>query len=151
LLILPQPIASADWSGTTSPAVHVEYLSGKTSGRFGVAQVVARVFPGQKAFVQSVINLFDQPVYTYTFGPFPNDKLMVQTGRLVEFQTPPRAEGLGTISRLKANDDPIDGVEILEGPTPNLSMLRVRLPLKERDLAPVIIQDLLLRQRGDAR
>ena len=30
-------------------------------------------------------------------------------------------------------------------------MLRVRLPLEQRDLAPVIIQELLLRQRRDAR
>jgi hypothetical protein len=44
--------------------------------------------------------------------------------------------------RLIANDKPIDGAAI---------MLRVRLPLKQRDLAPVIIQELLLRQRRDAR
>ncbi len=76
---------------------------------------------------------------------------MSQTDRLVQFQTPPNAEGLGTMSRLKANDDPIDGVAILEGPTPDLLMLRVRLPLKQRDLAPVIIQQLLLRQHSDTR
>jgi hypothetical protein len=101
--------------------------------------------------VKSVIDLFDQPANTYTFGPFPNDKLIVQTDRLVEFHTPPRAEGLGTMSRLKANDDPIDGVAILEGKPPDLLTLRLRLPPRQRDLAPTIIQELLLRQRGHAR
>ena len=52
---------------------------------------------------------------------------------------------------LEANDDPIDGVALLQGQTPDLLMLRVRLPLKQRDLAPVIIEQLLLRQRSDAR
>ncbi len=51
----------------------------------------------------------------------------------------------------KANDDPIDGVAILQGQNPDLLMLRVRLPPEQRDLAPLIIQDLLLRQRRDAR
>jgi hypothetical protein len=55
------------------------------------------------------------------------------------------------MSRLKANDDPIDGVALLQGQTPDLLMLRVRLPLKQRDLAPMIIQQLLLRQRSDTR
>jgi hypothetical protein len=151
LLVLPRPIGPADWNGTTGPAVHVENLMGDTSGRFGVAQVIARVFPMQKAFVQRVIDLFDQPANTYTFGPFPSDKLIVQNDRLVQFQTPPRSEGLGTMSRLKANDYPIDGVAILEGQTPDLLILRVRLPREQRDLAPVIIKDLLLRQRNNSR
>ena len=44
------------------------------------------------------------------------------------------------MSRLKANDDPIDGVAILEGKNPDLLMLRVRLPPEQRDLAKAIIR-----------
>lgn len=55
------------------------------------------------------------------------------------------------MGNFKANDDAIDGVAILEGQTPDLLILRVRLPRRQRDLAPVIIQQLLLGQRGDAR
>jgi hypothetical protein len=150
LLVLPRPMTRADWGGATSQAVQVEDLSGDTSGRFEVAQVIARVFPAHRTFVQNVIEMFPG-VSNYKFGPCPNDKLLVQTDRLVQFQTPPHSEGLGTIRRLKANDDPIDGVAILEGQTPDLLMLRVRLPLKQRDLAPVIIQELLVRQRRDTR
>jgi hypothetical protein len=55
------------------------------------------------------------------------------------------------MSQLKAIDDPIDGIAMLEGKTPDLLILRVRLPREQRDLAPAIIQELLLRQRRDAR
>jgi hypothetical protein len=75
------------------------------------------------------------------FGPYPNDQLFVQSDRLVEYQTAPHAEGLGTMNRLKANDDPIDGVAMLEGTTPDLTMLRVRLPPNLKDLTPVIIHE----------
>jgi hypothetical protein len=140
----------ADWGGTASQAVQIEDLSGDTSGRFEVAKVIARVFPAHRAFVQNVIEMFPG-VSDYKFGSYPRDKLISQTERLVQFQTPPHAEGLGTVSRLKANEDPVDGVAILEGPTPDLLMLRVRLPRQQRDLAPVIIQYLLLRQRNNSR
>jgi hypothetical protein len=155
LFVSPRPISrddfGPDWAGIEGPAVQADNIDGGTSGRFVVAQVLARVFPAQRAFVQSVMDSFDQSAKDYTFAPYPNDKLIVQTARLVQFQTPPHSEGLGTMSRLKANDDPIDGFAMLEGKTPDLLMLRVRLPREQRDLAPVIIQDLLLRQRRDPR
>lgn len=155
LFISPRPISrddfGPDWAGIEGPAVQADNVDGGTSGRFGVAQVIARVFPAQKAFVQNVIKSFDQSASDYTFAPYPNDKLIVQTDRLVEFRTAPHSEGLGTMSRLKANGDPIEGVAMLQGQTPDLLMLRVRLPLELRDLAPAIIQDLLVRQRRDAR
>jgi hypothetical protein len=155
LFVSPMPIKRGDfppnWAGINGPAVQVDNVDGGTSGRFEVAQVLARIFPAQRTYVQSVINSFDQSASDYTFGPYPNDKLIVQKDRLVQYRTAPRSEGLGTMSRLKANDDPIDGVALLQGQTPDLLMLRVRLPLKQRDLAAVIIQQLLIWQRSDAR
>ncbi|HEX5226570.1 MAG TPA: hypothetical protein VFW44_02620, partial [Bryobacteraceae bacterium] len=154
LFVSSEPIRSLfgpGWSGMEGQVVEVDEVFGGTSGRFDVAQVIARVFPKQRAFVDDLIDLFDQPASIYTFGPYPNDKLIIQTDRLVRFQTSPHSEGFGTMRRLKAGDEPIDGVAILQGQTPDLIMLRVRLPPEQRDLAPVIIQDLLIRQRGDAR
>ncbi|MGD0132522.1 MAG: hypothetical protein ABSE57_10770 [Bryobacteraceae bacterium] len=55
------------------------------------------------------------------------------------------------MGHFKANDDPIDGVAILQGQNPDLLMLRVRLPPELRDPAPVIIKDLLLRQSNNSR
>ena len=87
-----------------------------------------------------MIDAHDTPTSGYTFGPYPRDKLSVQTDHLVEFQTPPHEKGLGTGNSLDANADPIDGVAIVEGNPPDLLMLRVRLPRDLRDLAPVIIR-----------
>jgi hypothetical protein len=87
------------------------------------------------------MKMFDQPASDYTFGPYPHDKLIVQTGRMVRFRTAPNSEGLGTADGLRANADPIDGIAILEGPTPDLMMLRVRLPRELRDLTAPIIRE----------
>jgi hypothetical protein len=151
LFVGPGAINSNDLFPVAGSAVELEATEGGGSGMYEVAQVLARVFPSQRPFVQGVINSDVEPASDFTFAPYPNDKLIVQTARLVQFQTPPHSEGLGTMSRLKSNDDPIDGFAMLEGKTPDLLMLRVRLPREQRDLAPVIIQDLLLRQRRDPR
>lgn len=156
LLVAPQPLDRGDVflqnGEITGPAVEVSEIGGGTSGRFEVAHVLARVFPAHTAFVQDLIDSFDFSPSEFKFGPFPNDKLLVQKDQFVEFRTPPHSEGLGSIdTRLKANDDPIDGVAILEGQTPDLLMLRVRLPRGQRELAAVIIRELLFRQRRDAR
>jgi hypothetical protein len=151
LYVTADPI-SGPQGGVTGPIVEVDDVTTENgSGRDEIAQVLARVFPGQRTFVRKVIDEFDFPPSKYKFGPFPNDRLIVQTSRRVEFQTPPHSEGLGTMTWLKANDDPIDGFAILEGRTPELLTLRVRLPRELRGLAPVIIQQLLIRQRRDAR
>jgi hypothetical protein len=153
LLVSPQQIRRDEWFSAkfNGSVVEADDVDGSTSGRFEVAQVVARVFPAHKAFVQNVIELFGG-ASDYKFAPYPKDKLIQQTDRLVQYETPPHSEGLGsTITRIKAIDDPIDGVAMLEGKTPDLLMLRVPLPREQRDLAPAIIQELLLRQRRDAR
>lgn len=108
--------------------------------------MIARVFPAYKWFPQSLINsgLGDGIV----FGPYPNDKLIVQSRRLVEFETPANSEGLGTTYRVEASGDPIEGAAILQGTNPDLLMLRVRLPREMRDLAPIIIHQI---ERENAR
>lgn len=133
------------------PAIELVASTGETgSGQFEIAGVLARLFPSQRAFVQHVVDLFDLPANEFGSGPFPKDQLTVQTGRFVEFVTPPNSDGLGTVTLL-ANDEPIEGVAILKGQAPDLVVLRVRLPRELRDLAPVIINDLLIREGGDAR
>jgi hypothetical protein len=154
LIVTPQAFKSRDYysSGLASAkgqVIVVDHFDGGTAGRFEVAEVIARVFPGQRAFVEQVIKGF--PDTKYTFGPYPADKLIVQTDRLVQFETPPHSEGLGTRDGLEANGDPVEGVAILHEEAPDLLMLRVRLPKEQRDLAPVIIHDLLVREGGDAR
>ena len=60
--------------------------------------------------------------------------------RLVEFDTPAHAKGLGTLGWLGEDTDPIHGLAILEGKTPDLSLLDVRLPPDMKDLTRSILQ-----------
>jgi hypothetical protein len=147
LFVLPQPLQPGDlygpkWKGTTGSAIQVLGVDGNGSGALAVAEVLARVFPNQRVFAQNVFNGFDLPAGTYKFGPYPSDRLIRQTATLVEFHTPPHSEGLGTMDQLKAGNNPIDGVAILQGQTPDLLMLRVRLPSNLRSLATSIIRQL---------
>jgi len=146
LYVSPDPINVADlfstnWKGFAGPVVQISYEYGDTSGRFGVAKTIARVFPAHKAFVEKVIAEGIEPASSFPFGPYPADALTYRTENVVEFATPPRAEGLGTASRLQKNDIPIIGVAILEGEEPNLLRLWVHLPLETKDLAQFIIHE----------
>jgi hypothetical protein len=120
LIVAPRPIKAEDAfsGGIAGPAVEADDVDGGTSGRFEVADVLAHVFPAQRSFVQRVIDSGDQQASDYKFLPYPNDMLIVQKDRLVEYQTAPRSEGLGTMSRLKPNDDPIDGLRSWKGKRP---------------------------------
>jgi hypothetical protein len=93
--------------------------------------------------VQSVINEGIEPASDFPFGPYPEDKLTAQTDSMVEYETPPHSEGLGTHAGLAANDNPIQGVAILQnGEWLYLWLLGVRLPPDMKDLASDIIQQM---------
>jgi hypothetical protein len=144
LFVSPQPIDTAHifspGSGLAGPAIAVSHLDSDTSGRFTVAEIIARVFPDYKAFVAGVVELFDLPANMFTFGPYPGDTLSYKSKTVVEYHTPAKTEGLGTRRWLKTNGSPIDGVAILIGQPPDLLLLSVRLPAELTGLAPVIIR-----------
>jgi hypothetical protein len=146
LIVAPQPLKADDlfapnWRGNAGPSVQVSFSSGETSGRFDVAKVIARVFPAHRAFVEGIIKDGMGSASDFPFGPYPNDKLISKGARVVEFQTPPHSEGLGTTLSLKANAYPISGVAILQGDPPDLVMLRLRLLPEMNNLAAPIIRD----------
>lgn len=145
LFVTPQPIRRDDLFSTTrrrftGPAIQFSAIEGDTSGRFAAARIIARVFPAQKAFVQSVIEEGIEPASGFPFGPYPKDKLIYKGDRIVEYQTPPHSEGLGAASWLQANDYPISGVAVLVGETPDVLILHVRLPPDMSHLTSHIIQ-----------
>lgn len=94
--------------------------------------MIARVFPSHRYFVRKVIAEGIEPTSDFPFGPYPKDTLIYKNKELVEYQTPPQTEGLGTQSRLLENTDPIHGVAMLVGLAkegePGLLFLAVRLP-----------------------
>jgi hypothetical protein len=145
LYVSPQPIVPTDllstnWGGFGGPIIEITAEDGDTSGRFGVAATIARVFPAHREFVDKVMAERIWPASSFVFGPYPADRLIYRSNEAVEYQTPGNADGLGTESRLKKNATPISGVAILMGQTPDLLQLSVRLPQNLADLTPVIIQ-----------
>ncbi len=144
LYVTPDPIdttmlSSLDWKGFTGQVVEVSDLDGGTSGRFEVAKVIARVFPAYKTFAQNVIAEGIEPASDFPFGPYPNDKLTYRGKNIVEFDTPPNAQGLGTDSRLQMNASPIDGVAIIAGADTDLVQLSARVPATDSDLIPAMV------------
>ena len=143
LLISPEAIDDGrimgnDWKGFSGAAIEFSRSDGDTSGRFKVAEIMARVFPGHKQFVQRVVA--EGLVPSFESGPYPADRLTYRGKNMVEFQTPPNSKGLGTdASMLQPNNSPVSGVAILFGSTPDLLLLQVRLPAELQPLANDII------------
>jgi hypothetical protein len=145
LYVSPDPINSAiffsdHWQGFSGPAIQLSFSVGDTSGRFEVAQIIARVFPAHRKFVRDVIAENIEPASDFPFGPYPKDTLTYKGKNLVEYETPAETDGLGPRSRLQKNADPIRGVEILSGEELDLIHLHVRLSSDRVDLASTIIQ-----------
>lgn len=138
LFVSPEPVDTANVFSASfaGPAIEISRRSGDTSGRFDVAQIIARVFPEYRAFATSVMKQFNQ---SFQFGPFPRDTLTYKSKSIVEYTTPAQTDGLGTYSALKKTGSPIAGVAILTGQTPDLLFLAVRLPPDLTGLTPVIV------------
>jgi hypothetical protein len=144
LFLSPTPINPADpfsdnWKGFPGAVLQYSLTLGGTSGRFEVAEIIARVFPAYRAFVRHVIAEGIEPASSFPYGPYPNDKLTYRSNKVVEYRTPPNTDGLGTRSRLQKSPTPISGVAILEGADTNLIQLSARLPPDLADLMSTII------------
>lgn len=151
LFVTPQLIEgntlfSDTWKGFTGPAIQISAEDGSTSGRFDVAHMIARVFPAHRSFVDKVIAEDIEPASNFPSGPYPKDNLIHKSKELVEYQTPPQTDGLGTQSRLLKDADPIRGVAMLigedpkTGEPPSLLFLAIRLPSAMAHLTSAIIQ-----------
>lgn len=145
LYVSPQPIEtqqvfSTGWGGFSGPVVVLDHNFGDTSGRVGVASVVARVFPDRSALVREVEK--DIEGDPFPTGSYPTDRVMHKGKDVVEFETPPYTIGLGNSqdSALHANADPINGAAMLVGDAPDLMLLSVRLSAAQHHLAQLIIQ-----------
>lgn len=59
---------------------------------------------------------------------------------MVQYITPPKSDGLGTMDLVEPGDEPIEGVVILEPQSHDLVFLRVRLTRDLQTLKSQIIQ-----------
>lgn len=131
-------VFSDSWKGLNGPAIQLSLSVGDTSGRFEVAEVIARVFPAYSSFVRQVIAEGIEPASSFPFGPYPGDKLTYRSNKVVEYKTPPNSDGLGTSSMLLKDASPISGVAILVGADNYLYHLSSRLPPKLAAVAAAI-------------
>jgi hypothetical protein len=131
------------------PAVQLTLSYGGTSGRFKVAELVARLFPAYIAFARDVAaEGIGDPLPA---GPYATDILRRRSATEVEYTTPANRRGLGTDSRLAMNSDPIQGIVILHPVDDWDSVsLAVRLPAAQAALAPTIVET-VHRAYGGAR
>jgi len=105
--------------------------------------VVARVFPAHRDYARTIVKEGFGPAPDYPFGPFPSDHLTYKGKELVEFTTPARHRGLGTMSWLLPSDQPISGVALLSiGPDVDTELLQLsfRLPPSLSSLGATLIQ-----------
>lgn len=139
--INPADLFSTNWKGFSGQAIQVSSLDGGTSGRFGVAKIIARVFPAHIGFAHHVISEGIEPASSFPSGPYPRDKLRYLSDRAVEFETPAHETGLGTDSRLASNDSPIFGAAVLIGDEePMLVLVSARLSADNRNLIQPILR-----------
>jgi hypothetical protein len=146
LFLGPRPIvhSSSGWEGLGGAAVEVNDISGENSGRYEIAELVARVFPAYQSFARRVWDI-DSPLPS---APYPKDALTYRGKTVVDYRTPPQTEGLGNFhSWLGKNDLPIAGAAILlmepthhVGDVPHLVLLSVRFPPDLSRLAPTIVR-----------
>ena len=135
--LVVRPGAVSFGADVDGPAVVAEVRYGGTSGRFTVARVIARLFPGFRQFVDEVRQGFEN--VDLPSGPVATDVLKRRGARVVDYRTPGGMEGMGTESWLKKEAWPIDGVVALVGETPDLVRVNVRLPERLRWLAPFVL------------
>ncbi len=143
LIVSPQPIDTTKIFSTgpgdlAGPAIQVSYRFGGTSGRFEVAEIIARVFPAYRAFATQVMKEL-QPGDSFAVGPYTTDSMTYKSKSTVEYRTPAQTDGLGTLSWLPKNGSPIDGAAILIGQTPDLLLLSVRLSPELAGLTSAIV------------
>jgi hypothetical protein len=142
LIVTPEVHGSADLLEApkllTGPAVEVSFSWSSTAGRSEVAEVIARLFPSKRKFVDDVIDEGIEPKENFPFGPYPGDTVTHRSSTDVMFVTPAGSDGMGTASRLAKNGDPISG-EVRLSPENDATVIDVRLPKAMLQLVPAIL------------
>ena len=145
LWLSPDPINShvPGSSGFAGPAIEIYHTLSAASGRYSVAEILARVFPEYKVQAAAVLAGIEQAVPS---GPHPEDALTYRSKSVVEFRTAPQSEGLGThLTRLRKSSLPVSGAVIMLDKSigeelPDILLLAIRLPPALQQLTPVIVR-----------
>jgi hypothetical protein len=143
-VVTPEKLVPAEFFkqhqfSTKGYGVELAYDYGGTSGRWAVAEAIARYFPRHRSFIQQ--NFQGLEVGPLPSGPYPHDLFTRRTDKLVQYTTPPLINGGGTEWVLAPSGEPIEGLSMLvnESDGPDLLRVKVRLPHVSRALATVIL------------
>ena len=145
VLVTPTPIDTTHYSPAhvLGPAVELSALSGGTSGRFGVAEYGARLFPTLLTKFVALVKA-ESLVPDSEFDPrrFAHDSVTLLSPLVAQFTTPAGLGGLGTAESLGPSPDPIRGVAVItpDSTEPDLAILRVRLGATKQQLEAVVLQ-----------
>jgi hypothetical protein len=125
------------------PAVVLHLYNATTSGAFGVADYLARLFPNEgRQFVHDqIVVARGGELSTYKFGPYASDKLNLTGAYRVEFETPAERDGIGTVELLSPSPLPVSGLVDYRKPVGLMFVLEMRLPADLNGLKPVIARD----------
>lgn len=137
MFVSPEPIDPARIS--SGPGIEMKLSFGPV-GRLDAAAMIARAFPSYWWFADEVVAGDEHLAASFIFGPYPKDKVIRHGETVVEFETPPRTEGLGAMSMLKANETPIEGVAMVLNKVPEVLTLCVRFSRDQVDLARVAVR-----------
>ena len=144
LVVTPEKLTPAAFFkqpqfSTKGYGVELAYRYGGTSGRWAVAEAIARYFPRHRDFIQH--NFQGLEIGPLPSGPYPQDRFTERTDKLVQYITPPLTKGAGTIWVLAPSAQPVQGLAMLvnESDGPDLYRVNVRLPHAYRALAAVIL------------
>lgn len=111
--------------------VRRRFADGGTSGRFEVARVAGRLFPGARALADQVRAEGADDPGLYVSFPWPADRLLRLSDHVIAYTTPGGVQGLGQPGRPPYGPDPTSGLVVYETSSegdPYLLQLDVRLP-----------------------
>ena len=156
LFLSPKPIhhGVSGRQGLEGSAIEITHFSSGASGKYEIAEIMARVFPAYKAFATGVMEGMGLPLPA---GPYPKDTLKYRGKTIVEYNTPAQTKGLGNFhSWLGENELPIKGVAIVvgdlkEGSGPDVVLLSVRILPALTGLVPAIVSQVERDTLGDTR
>lgn len=150
-MVAPTTIGAADLVGehnfrTTGNAVELSYDLGGTSGRWAVAEAIARYFPRYRNFIRHTFQGIDArglDAGPLPSGPYQHDSVSRRSDKLVRYTTPPLAKGAGTAWTLAPSAQAVQGFSALvkDVSGPDLLSLNVRLPDKAGVLTQAIIRN----------
>jgi hypothetical protein len=145
IYVTPRPLSFAEMQASVAspvgPVVQLDFEYAGSAGRFGIASIIARVFPERMSFLDRLRKEDLSPSLSFPKGPYRNDELVHIDQNAVEYESPPESDGLYSETGLKRSSLPTHGVAILVGLEPDLQLLAVRLPDDLKMLAPLILQD----------